>query len=375
MKSLNLETIANFLGISLLYIKVVIAFVLSFVLVYTAIPKIIRVSYRKYLMDVPGSRSSHSKKIPTLGGVAIYFAITIVTTIFSADMLHQEIFFSAALVLLFFIGLMDDMLVVAPKKKLYAQIVSALMIAIGSDVRIQSLFGLGGVYELSYWVSILLTTFVFVIIINAYNLIDGIDGLAGGVGMLISLCFVFIFFRMYDYSTGFLAIAMLGSLLAFLKFNLSDQYKIFMGDTGSMVVGYLISFMAIKFMNLSSAEWIMIQNAPIIAVAILIVPIIDTLSVIIIRLSKGKSPFTPDKNHIHHRILRLGFTHGETSLIICLSNVLIIAFAYTIRHLDINLMLFLVMIAALLLSYLPLILVEKINKQIHAKRSSHQPYE
>lgn len=368
MKNLNLETIANLLEISSLYLRVVISFLLSFLLVYTAIPKIIRVSYRKHLMDIPGSRSSHSKKIPTLGGVAIYFAITVVTAIYCADMLQKHIFFSAALVLLFFIGLMDDLLIVAPKKKLYAQVLSAMMIILGSDVRIQTLFGLMGIYELPYLVSVLLTTIVFVIIINSYNLIDGIDGLAGGVGMLISLCFVFIFFRLYDYSTGFLAIAMLGSLLAFLKFNLSDQYKIFMGDTGSMVVGYLISFMAIKFINLSSADWIMIHNAPVIAVAILIVPIIDTISVIIIRLSKRKSPFSADKNHIHHRVLRLGFSHVETSVIICLSNILIIFFAYLIRHLNINLMLFLVIIASLILSYLPLVLGETINKQKHRKR-------
>lgn len=367
MKNLSLETIANLLGISSLYLKVVISFLLAFILVYTAIPKIIRVSYRKHLMDVPGSRSSHSKKVPTLGGVAIYFAITVVTAIFSADMLHTDIFFSAALVLLFFIGLMDDLLIVAPKKKLYAQVVSAIMIIIGADVRIQSLFGLMGFYELPYLISVLLTTIVFVVIINAYNLIDGIDGLAGGVGMLISICFVFIFFRLYDYSTGFLAIAMLGSLLAFLKFNLSDQYKIFMGDTGSMVVGYLISFMAIKFINLSSAEWIMISNAPVIAVAILIVPIIDTLSVIIIRFSKGRSPFSADKNHIHHRVLKLGFSHIETSVIICLSNVLIIIFAYVIRHLNINLMLFLVIMASLVLSYLPLVWGESVTKQKHKR--------
>lgn len=363
MKSLNLETLANFLGISSLYLKVVISFLLAFLLVYTAIPKIIRVSYRKQLMDVPGSRSSHSKKIPTLGGVAIYFAITVVTAIFSADMLHKDVFFSAALVLLFFIGLMDDLLIVAPKKKLYAQAVSAMMIIVGADVRISSLFGLMGIYELPYLVSVIFTTIVFIIIINSYNLIDGIDGLAGGVGSLISLCFVFIFFRLYDYSTGFLAIAMLGSLLAFLKFNLSDQYKIFMGDTGSMVVGYLISFMAIKFINLSSAEWIMINNAPIIAVAILIVPIIDTISVIIIRISKRRSPFSADKNHIHHRVLKLGFSHVESSVIICLSNILIIILAYLLRHLNINLMLFLVIVAALVLSYMPLVWGEAVNRQ------------
>lgn len=363
MKSLNVETLANFLGISSLYLKVVFSFLLAFLLVYTAIPKIIRVSYRKQLMDVPGSRSSHQNKVPTLGGVALFFAITVVSAIFSAEMLFQYIFFSAALVLLFFIGLMDDLLIVAPKKKLYAQVVSALMIIVGSGVRIESLFGLMGIYELPYWLSVLFTTIVFVIMINSYNLIDGIDGLAGGVGALISICFVFIFFRLYDYSAGFLAIAILGALLAFLKFNLSTQYKIFMGDTGSMVVGYLIAFMAIKFMNLASNEWIQISNAPVIAIAILIVPIIDTLSVIIIRLSQKKSPFSADRNHIHHRVLRLGLNHIEASVVICLSNVLIIILAYFLRHFEINIMLILIILAALLLSYLPLIVSEKINKK------------
>ncbi len=368
MKSLSLESIANLLGISSLYLKVVVSFLLAFLLAYTSIPKIIRVSYRKHLMDVPGDRSSHSRKVPRLGGVAIYFAVMVVSSIFSADMLYNTLFFTGALVLLFFIGLMDDLLVVAPHKKLYAQIVSALMIVVGSNVRIESFLGLFGIYEIPYLVSVIITTFIIVLIINSYNLIDGIDGLAGSVGILISLCFVFIFFRLYDYSAGFLAISVMGALLAFLYFNLSDQYKIFMGDTGSMVVGYLISFMAIKFINLSSIEWVMIKSAPVVVIAILIVPLIDTLSVIIIRLAKKKSPFFPDQNHIHHRVLRLGFSHKQTTVIICFSNLLIIVFTYFIRHLNLNLLFILVIFAGLFLSYIPLVLSEKINQKGKLKK-------
>ena len=362
MKSLNLEVIANFLGYSSLYLKVILSFSLSFLLTFIAIPKIIRVSYRKQLMDVPGNRSSHVRKVPRLGGVAIYFAIAVVSALFSPDMLFKIPFFSAALVLLFFIGLMDDLLVVAPRKKLIAQIISALMIVVGSNVRIHSFFGLFGIYDLPYMVSVVFTTLIIVLIINSYNLIDGIDGLASGVGILISLCFVFIFFRLFDYSMGFLAIAVLGSLLAFLYFNMSEQHKIFMGDTGSMVVGYLIAFMAIKFIDLSSMPYVMIKSAPVVAIAILIVPLIDTLSVIIIRLMKKKSPFAADQNHIHHRVLRLGFSHVQTAVIICFSNVLLIIFAYIIRHVNISLMLLLLVCAALLLSYLPLVLGELISK-------------
>lgn len=356
MKNLSLETIANLIGYSSLYLKVILSFVISFLLTFFAIPKIIRVSYRKQLMDVPGARSSHTKKVPRLGGVAIFFAITVVTGILCSEMLFKVKFFSSALVCLFFIGLMDDLLVVAPRKKLATQIISSVMIVVGSDIRIESFFGLFGIYELPYLISVLFTCFIIVLLINSYNLIDGIDGLAGGVGILISLSFVFIFFRLYDYSMGFLAISILGSLLAFLHFNLSKQYKIFMGDTGSMVVGYLIAFMAIKFINLSSMEWVNINSAPVIAIAILIVPLIDTLSVIIIRLLQRKSPFSADQNHIHHRILRLGFTHLQTTTLICIANLILIALAYTLRSLDISLLLLIVVFAALLLSYLPMVL-------------------
>jgi UDP-N-acetylmuramyl pentapeptide phosphotransferase/UDP-N-acetylglucosamine-1-phosphate transferase len=301
-----------------------------------------------------------------LGGVAIYFATIIVTSIFSADMIHNTLFFVAALVLLFFIGLMDDLLVVAPKKKLLAQIVSALLIVVGANIRISNFMGLFGIYEIPTLVSIIVSVFIIVLLINSYNLIDGIDGLASGVGVLISLSFVFIFFRLYDYSTGFLAISMMASLLAFLYFNLSRQYKIFMGDTGSMVVGFLVAFMSIKFINLSEVDWVKIESSPVVIIAILIVPLIDTLSVIIIRLMKGKSPISADQNHIHHRVLRLGFNHKQTTAIICFSNVLIIAFAYLIRHLNINLMFLLIIFAGLVLSYIPLLIGESIAHKKHS---------
>ncbi|HLV45458.1 MAG TPA: MraY family glycosyltransferase [Flavobacterium sp.] len=361
MKYLNLESVANYFEISKLYIEVIVAFGLSFILTFVAIPKIIRVSYRKHLMDVPGSRSSHSTKVPRLGGVALFFAISIVASVFSSELLYQVLFLSAAIILLFFIGLMDDLLVVAPHKKLYAQILSATLIVVGSDIRIGNFVGLFGFYEIPYLLSVLISIFIIVLIINSYNLIDGIDGLASGVGGLISLCFVFIFFRLYDYTTGFLAIAVLAALLAFSYYNLSKEYKIFMGDTGSMVIGLLIAFMVIKFINLSGLDWVMIKNAPVVSIAILIVPLIDTLSVIIIRLWSRKSPFFPDQNHIHHRLLRLGFNHLQTTVIICFSNISIIVFAYFIRHLNINLMFILVVFASLFLSYLPLVLGEKIN--------------
>ena len=352
-----------------LYVSVMLSFIISFLLTFITIPKIIRVSYRKQLMDIPGSRSSHIRKVPRLGGVAIYFAILVVTSIFCSEMLFETTYFVAALVFLFFIGLMDDLLIVAPRKKLITQLISAAMIVIGANVRIESFFGLFGIYELPYLISVAVSIFTIIVIINSYNLIDGIDGLASGVGILISLSFVFIFFRLFDYSMGYLAIAIMASLLAFLYFNLSNHYKIFMGDTGSMVVGYLIAFMAIKFLNLSSMSWVMIKSGPVVAIAILIVPLVDTLSVFIIRILQGKSPFTADQNHIHHRLIRLGFTHVQTTLLICAANALIIGFAYSIRNLNLNLMFILVVLVALSLSFLPLLIGERLKKKKALKKA------
>src|SRR5690625_4137922 len=188
-------------------------------------------------MDVPGDKSSHTNKVPSLGGVAIYFAIVIVTSIFSADMLHDIVFFSAALALLFFVGLVDDLLVVAPSKKLYAKIISALMIVVGSDIRIDNFFGLFEIYELPFFFSIIFTSFINVLIINYYKFIDGIDSLEAGVGILNFLSFVVIFFIVYEYCIGYLAIATMAALLSFLCFIFLNRYKKLIGETGSMVFG------------------------------------------------------------------------------------------------------------------------------------------
>ncbi|WP_185144517.1 glycosyltransferase family 4 protein [Apibacter sp. HY039] len=369
MENLDIRLIKTFLGIDSFYLKCMIGFVGSFLLTFLTIPKIIRVSYKKNLMALPGDRSSHVKRTPNLGGISIFYSITIMSSICAYELFSAYIFLFSAIIILFFIGLMDDILVVAPDKKFYAQIATALMISIGSNVRIGNFFGILGIELLPYWFSILFTVFVFILLINAYNLIDGIDGLASGVAILVSIAFIWTFWRLgeINYPMIVLCLTIIGSLSAFLIFNFSKKYKIFMGDTGSMIIGFLLSFMGIKFLNLflllssSGMPIYHLQSAPVIVIAILIIPIVDTLCVFTIRISKGKSPFAADRNHMHHRYLRLNLNHKQVSVIMVLENAFIIVVAYLFRHINIHILLVTIMLLGIIFSFLP-ILILRLNK-------------
>lgn len=324
------------LNISPLYINIMGAYFFALIITLISIPKIIRISYKKQLMDVPGERSSHVNKVPTLGGVALFFGIVVSTSIFATELSVNYSFFLSAITILFFIGLMDDLLVVAPDKKLYGQIISTILIIFGSGIMIKSFSGLFGIYEIPYFVGVILTIFVFIVLINAFNLIDGIDGLASGIGIVISLCFVYIFYRIFDYGIGILAVSTLAVLLGFGRYNLSKKFKIFMGDTGSMVIGFILTFMAIRFLYISETSSLGLKTGPVLLLFIFVIPIVDTLSVFTIRILRKRSPFSADKNHLHHQFLKLGLTHIQTSIILVLINIFFIFIGYYFRNIEIN---------------------------------------
>ena len=324
------------LDISPIYINRIGAYFVGLILTLISIPKIIRISYKKQLMDVPGERSSHIDKVPTLGGVALFFGIVVSTSIFATDLGVNYSFFLSAITILFFIGLMDDLLVVAPDKKLYGQLISTILIIFGSGIMINSFSGLFGIYEIPYWVGVILTLFVFVVLINAYNLIDGLDGLASGLGIVISLCFLYIFYRIFDYGIGILAISTIAVLMGFLRYNLSNKFKIFVGATGSMVLGFILTFMAVRFLYVSENSNLGIKTGPVLLLFIFVILVLDTITVFTIRILKGKHPLRPDKNHLHHQVLKLGFNHLQTSMFLVLINIIFVLVAYYFRNLEIN---------------------------------------
>lgn len=300
--------------------QVIVSAIVACATSITAIPVIIKISRLKNLMADPGERSSHITKTPTLGGVAI-FASTLISYFLwenpdEGQLIHLSI---SAIVILFFLGVKDDILVLSPKKKMFVQVAVSALVVVLADLRIENLFGIFGINEVPYALSLPLTVFIFIALINAINLIDGIDGLAGGIGMIAGGMFGLWFFLNGHFAMACLAASMAGSLFGFLRFNYSKTSKIFMGDTGSLIVGFLLSMFALKFIQLN-IEYRFNPNAsfsaPILAIVVLIVPIFDTLRVFIIRLKDKKSPFVGDRNHLHHILIDSGLSHFQTSVIL-----------------------------------------------------------
>ncbi|WP_265429872.1 glycosyltransferase family 4 protein [Chryseobacterium sp. YIM B08800] len=359
----NFELFLNETGISIFYIKVGLGFLSSFLITFFSIPTIIKISKRKNLMDEPGVRSSHLRRIPNLGGIAMFYSIGICTSIFAYEIFDLYKFLFASLIILLYVGIMDDIVVMRAYKKLVAQIVVSAFIVIGSDVRIRNLFGIFGVYEIHYLVSVIFSIITFIILINAFNLIDGIDGLAGGYSLICSALFGISYYRLgeYNYPLVILSVVLIGSVLAFLYYNLSNlrATKIFMGDTGSMLLGFLLAFTCICFIDIFIDKKIMnvpmyhLKSAPVVAVAILILPIVDTLNVIIVRLWNKKSPFEADKNHIHHKLLKLDLTHRRASFYIICYYLFIVTITYCFRHANVNLLLVFVLFLGFLGAYIP----------------------
>ena len=356
------------LTFSIFYIKVVLSFVISLLITYFSIPTIIKISRRKNLMDEPGQRSSHERKIPNLGGIALFFAITVTTPIFAYQLFDNYQFLFSSLVILFYVGVMDDVIVMRAYKKLLAQLLVSTLLVIGSDVRIRNLFGVFGLYELNYFFSVIFSIVTFIILVNAFNLIDGIDGLAGSYGIICFALFGISYYRLgeYNYPLVILSSSIIGAILGFLYFNLSEKNeKIFMGDTGAMILGFLLTFTAVCFIDIFIAKKEMgivfyhLKSAPVIAVAILILPIVDTLNVLMIRIKEKRSPFEADKNHIHHKLLRLGLTHKKATFSIIIFYLIIIAITYLLRHIEPNLLLLIIMILGFAGAYIPDVLMKK----------------
>lgn len=359
----KVHTILSSIEFPFFWLKIFLGFSTSFLITFYTIPSIINISRRKNLMDEPGARSSHLRKISNLGGIAIVFSLCVCAPIFASELFKEYKFLFASLTILLFIGVMDDIMIMRAYKKLIAQILVSTLMVIGSDVRIGSLFGVLGIYQMSYALSVFFSVLTFVILINAFNLIDGIDGLAGSYSALCSIFFAISYFRLgpYNYPLVILSAVIVGSVLAFLYYNLSNirQKKIFMGDTGSMVLGFLLAFTGICFINIfvdkkvASIPKYHLDSAPVIAVAILILPIIDTLNVIITRLITKKSLIEADTNHIHHKLLRLGYTHRRCTAYILFYYLLVVLFAYFFRHLNNNLLLFLIVCLGFLGAFIP----------------------
>jgi UDP-GlcNAc:undecaprenyl-phosphate/decaprenyl-phosphate GlcNAc-1-phosphate transferase len=316
-------------------IIVVCSFLLAFAIVFVSIPSIVNIANVKGLFDKPGHRKSHMRNTPNLGGIATFAAIMISISLFANISVNKEFtFLFASMTIMFFIGIKDDILVIAPNKKLLGELFAVLIIIMLGDIRFTNLHGFLGINSLAYFPSVILSTFVMIVIINAFNLIDGIDGLASGLGVLISGTFGTWFYLTGNFNYAIFSACIAGAYLSFFGYNVfGDKNKIFMGDTGSLVLGLLISIMVIRFneLNINYTGPYSIQSAPAVSFGIIMIPMFDTLRVFFIRIYNGQSPFHADKNHLHHRLLLLGFSHIESTLIITIVNALFIIIGLTFK--------------------------------------------
>ncbi|HRN71669.1 MAG TPA: MraY family glycosyltransferase [Ginsengibacter sp.] len=308
---------------------------LAFLITFFSIPVIIELAVQKKLFDEPNGRKVHKKVIPTLGGLGIFAGLMIATLIGTPVGASGSLqYFVAACLVLFFLGIKDDILILSASKKFLGQLFAAGIIIKFGGIQIQNMYGLFGIHELAPTVSLLLTVFTIIVITNSFNLIDGVDGLAGSLGVFTSLIFGLYFYQSGQALYAVMAISLVGSLLAFLIYNFSPA-KIFMGDTGSLLIGFLNSIFVIRFITTAGdpASALPIASAPAIGFAILIVPLFDTLRVVAIRVFNRRSPFSPDRNHIHHFLLDIGFRHTGIVGVCIVANIAFIALAYFLRDL------------------------------------------
>lgn len=316
-------------------LALLLVFFTAFLVVLYCTPPLIKVAILKRLFDEPGGRKIHKRIVPTIGGIIIFAATLFSFSLwFSIDGYEENVplikkyiqefkLIVATLLILFFVGVKDDIIGTSPIKKLVAHVIVGLILVQIGGIRITSLHGIFDVYQIPEWASIFLSLFTYIVVVNGFNLIDGVDGLAAGVGLISSSAMGTWFIYANDYVMASLAFSLAGALLGFLVFNFTPA-KIFMGDSGSLTIGLIICILSIKLIeypteNLKGPP--LYLSKPVFAIAALIYPLADTLRIFIIRAAKGQSPFSADRNHIHHRIIDCGLGHAGTVIIIYFFNI------------------------------------------------------
>lgn len=298
----------------------------------TLMPIIIKVARSVNLLDQPDNRKIHSISTPSMGGIAIFCGV-IIALLFSVSMIDvmNEKYFLGGILMIFLLGIRDDLSSLQANHKLVVQVFAAALIVFFNGIEIHGLNGLFGWNDFPWYFNELFTIFIIVVMTNAFNLLDGIDGLAGSVGLLVSLGFCFLFYQVGDMFSASVSMAIAGALIAFLLYNWFPS-RVFMGDTGSMMLGFILSVLVVKYLLVPVEVSGEISPVAVI-LSFLILPVYDTLRVFIIRFLAGRPPLSPDRNHIHHVLLKLGFNHGQAALRLIAFNIAIVVLVYLFQFL------------------------------------------
>ncbi len=314
-----------------------VAACISFTLTFITLPVVINILNSIDLLDIPDRRKIHKVSTPSLGGIPFVFSalLSLLIVMPLSDVADIK-FLLAGIIITFILGIRDDVSSLNARQKLMVQSLAAFLVVNFLGTYLSSFYGFLGLEEISPLVGKLISAALIVILTNAFNLIDGIDGLAGGVAIM-----VFTFLGIWFYYNGIsayalLSITMASAILAFMYFNWYPS-KIFMGDTGSMVLGFTLSTILIKFIQVNEvATWVRFDASVGMAIGLFILPIYDTLRVFFKRILQGKSPFQPDRNHVHHILLNLGFNHGHATTILLMFVILMSITSWLLQPLGNN---------------------------------------
>ena len=329
------------------------------------VPTIRKLALAKKITDSPSTRKSHTTEVPVLGGVAVYLAAAlsmfVIAFVFPSK-IETSAFFLLAFgsMMLLFVGVVDDIVGLKPLHKLIFQLIVSFVLIHNTPLYINHMNGLFGFSEIAYISSLLLSVFVYVVFINMLNIIDGIDGLASGISVVAFLFFAYVSFFEFYYFNMLISMAGVGCLLPFMYYNIFSDKKIFLGDSGSLVMGVILGYLTLDYIyvDTTSTELLFGGNKIVILMSLFSYPLVDTLRVFVARILRKKSPFSADKNHIHHHLLRLGLSHRKATLFILIYTCFITCVSFSIKSVDINVAFLILLILAVTIICIPSFLIK-----------------
>jgi len=345
----------------MIYLTEILSFLVSLFVTSLSIPVIIRIAKAKRLLDEPNQRTSHYSPKPTLGGLGVIFGFVLSMLLFVDFTAFPQVkYILASLVIISAIGIKDDIIIISVFFKATGLFIASAIVVVFADIRVKSLYGIFGVFELPYTISVLFSIFLIVAIVNSYNFIDGINGLAASLSLIACVVYGSWFVLNPVPVSGEMAIiasAVIGGIVGFLGYNVNPA-KIFLGDTGSLVLGFIVAVLTIEYLNQASLPTTYSQS-PFVAVSVVLFPLVDMLKVIVLRLLLGRSPFHPDKNHLHHLLLRIGLSHAKTTIILSICSVISVFLVHLAQSWKTAYLLILLIFMAVVISTLPYFIIMK----------------
>lgn len=354
---------------------IILSFITALMVTYLALPSIIKVAQVKNLVDEPDERSSHETITPSLGGVGIFAGVMISIVLWTPFGLFGNLqYILAAFTIIFLIGIKDDILPMSPGRKFFGEFLAAAILVTKSGIRITSFQGLFGIYEIPYWFSIAVSLITVLMIINAFNLVDGINGLTGLLTVLITACMTVWFFLVDELALSVISFSTSGACFAFLYYNMTPA-KIFMGDTGSLFIGLICAVLAIRFVevniDIAGESKYAIRSAPVVAMGVLVIPVLDTLRVFVHRVIQGRSPFHPDRNHIHHMVVDSGLSHMEAAVLLTAFNALVIYLMFAFQGIGVNTLLVLLILVFVLFTGILFVTRRRYSMRLKEKETAN----